>query len=47
MNVNDLEDDISSKVLTFAGDTKVFGKFERYGDEQLRMSTAHTHDVTF
>ena len=32
--INDLEDDISSKVLKFADDTKVFRKVTNYTDKQ-------------
>ena len=32
--INDLEDDISSKVLNFADDTKVFRKFTNVTDKQ-------------
>ena len=32
--INDLEDDISSKVLKFADDTKVFGKLTNDTDKQ-------------
>ena len=32
--INDLEDDISSKVLKFADDTKVFRKFTNDTDKQ-------------
>ena len=34
IHINDLEDDISSKVLTFADDTKVFRKVTNVTDEQ-------------